>query len=75
TYSNIYKLLFNKGTTNAYTVTSNVVTFRTPGDGETTTLITQDKNNENADCVLINDTVVSLGTTNHYRLIWDLDQY
>ncbi|MGZ7278157.1 SspB-related isopeptide-forming adhesin, partial [Streptococcus pyogenes] len=63
------------GTTNAYTVTSNVVTVRTPGDGETTTLITPDKNNENADGVLINDTVVALGTTNHYRLIWDLDQY
>lgn len=75
TYSNSYKLLLNKGTTNAYTVTSNVVTVRTPGDGETTTLITPDKNNENADGVLINDTVVALGTTNHYRLIWDLDQY
>ncbi|WP_105141941.1 SspB-related isopeptide-forming adhesin [Streptococcus suis] len=75
TYSNSYKLLLNKSTTNAYTVTSNVVTVRTPGDGETTTLITPDKNNENADGVLINDTVVALGTTNHYRLIWDLDQY
>ncbi|HEL1919191.1 TPA: LPXTG cell wall anchor domain-containing protein [Streptococcus suis] len=75
TYSNSYKLLLNKGTTNAYTVTSNVVTVRTPGDGETTTLIAPDKNNENADGVLINDTVVALGTTNHYRLIWDLDQY
>ncbi|CYZ48437.1 SspB-related isopeptide-forming adhesin [Streptococcus suis] len=75
TYSNSYKLLLNKGTTNTYTVTSNVVTVRTPGDGETTTLITPDKNNENADGVLINDTVVALGTTNHYRLIWDLDQY
>lgn len=75
TYSNSYKLLLNKGTTNAYTVTSNVVTVRTPGDGETTTLITPDKNNENADSVLINDTVVALGTTNHYRLTWDLDQY
>ncbi|HEM4219970.1 TPA: glucan-binding protein, partial [Streptococcus suis] len=75
TYSNSYKLLLNKGTTNAYTVTSNVVTVRTPGDGETTTLITPDKNNENADGVLINDMVVALGTTNHYRLIWDLDQY
>ncbi|HEM5964506.1 TPA: glucan-binding protein, partial [Streptococcus suis] len=75
TYSNSYKLLVNKGTTNAYTVTSNVVTVRTPGDGETTTLITPDKNNENADGVLINDTVVALGTTNHYRLTWDLDQY
>ncbi|MCL4939791.1 glucan-binding protein, partial [Streptococcus suis] len=75
TYSNSYKLLLNKGTNNAYTVTSNVVTVRTPGDGETTTLITPDKNNENADGVLINDTVVTLGTTNHYRLIWDLDQY
>lgn len=75
TYSNSYKLLLNKGTTNAYTVTSNVVTVRTPGDGETTTLITPDKNNENADGVLINDTVVALGTTNHYRLTWDLDQY
>ncbi|WP_269088704.1 GbpC/Spa domain-containing protein, partial [Streptococcus suis] len=75
TYSNSYKLLLNKGTTNAYTVTSNVVTVRTPGGGETTTLITPDKNNENADGVLINDTVVALGTTNHYRLIWDLDQY
>ncbi|HFI0573379.1 TPA: GbpC/Spa domain-containing protein, partial [Streptococcus suis] len=68
TYSNSYKLLFNKGTTNAYTVTSNIVTVRTPGDGETTTLITPDKNNENVDGVLINDTVVALGTTNHYRL-------
>ncbi|MEG3309008.1 GbpC/Spa domain-containing protein [Streptococcus suis] len=75
TYSNSYQLLLNKGTTNAYTVTSNVVTVRTPGDGETTTLITPDKNNENADGILINDTVVALGTTNHYRLIWDLDQY
>ncbi|HFU3984941.1 TPA: SspB-related isopeptide-forming adhesin [Streptococcus suis] len=75
TYSNSYKLLLNKGTTNAYTVTSNIVTVRTPGDGETTTLITPDKNNENADGVLINDTVVALGTTNHYRLTWDLDQY
>lgn len=75
TYSNSYKLLLNKGTANAYTVTSNIVTVRTPGDGETTTLITPDKNNENADGVLINDTVVALGTTNHYRLTWDLDQY
>ncbi|MGV3145476.1 SspB-related isopeptide-forming adhesin [Streptococcus parasuis] len=75
TYYNSYQLLLNKGTTNAYTVTSNVVTVRTPGDGETTTLITPDKNNENADGVLINDTVVALGTTNHYRLNWDLDQY
>lgn len=75
TYSNSYKLLLNKGTRNSYTVTSNVVTVRTPGDGETTTLITPDKNNENADGVLINDTVVALGTTNHYRLTWDLDQY
>ncbi|HHU3801492.1 TPA: SspB-related isopeptide-forming adhesin, partial [Streptococcus agalactiae] len=75
TYSNSYKLLLNKGTANSYTVTSNVVTVRTPGDGETTTLITPDKNNENADGVLINDTVVALGTTNHYRLTWDLDQY
>ncbi|WP_105105321.1 SspB-related isopeptide-forming adhesin [Streptococcus suis] len=75
TYSNSYKLLLNKGTANDYTVTSNVVTVRTPGDGETTTLITPDKNNENADGVLINDTVVALGTTNHYRLNWDLDQY
>lgn len=75
TYSNSYKLLLNKGTANAYTVTSNVVTVRTPGDGDTTTLITPDKNNENADGVLINDTIVALGTTNHYRLTWDLDQY
>lgn len=75
TYSNSYKLLLNKGTANAYTVTSNIVTVRTPGDGETTTLITPDKNNENANGVLINDTVVALGTTNHYRLTWDLDQY
>lgn len=74
-YSNSYKLHLNKGTTNAYTVTSNVVTVRTPGDGDTTTHITPDKNNENADGVLINDTVVALGTTNHYRLTWDLDQY
>lgn len=75
TYSNSYKLLLNKGTTNAYTVTSNVVTVRTPGDGETTTLITPDKNNEYADGILINDTVVALSTTNYYRLTWDLDQY
>lgn len=75
TYSNSYKLLLNKGTTNAYTVTSNIVTVRTPGDGETTTLIIPDKNNENADGVLINYTVVALGTTNQYRLTWDLDQY
>lgn len=75
TYSNSYKLLVNKGTANSYTVTSNVVTVRTPGDGETTTLITPNKNNENADGVLINDTVVAFGTTNHYRLTWDLDQY
>lgn len=75
TYSNSYKLLMNKGTPNAYTVTSNVVTIRTPGDGNTTTHITPDKNNENADGVLINDTVVALGMTNHYRLTWDLDQY
>ncbi|HFI0645095.1 TPA: SspB-related isopeptide-forming adhesin [Streptococcus suis] len=75
TYSNSYKLLLNKGTTNDYTVTSNIVTVRTPGDGETTTLITPDKNNENTNGVLINDTVVALGTTNHYRLTWDLDQY
>ncbi|HEM3629180.1 TPA: LPXTG cell wall anchor domain-containing protein [Streptococcus suis] len=74
-YSNSYKLHLNKGTTNAYTVTSNVVTVRTPGDGDTTTHITPDKNNENADGFLINDTVVALGTTNHYRLTWDLDQY
>lgn len=75
TYSNSYKLLLNKGTASAYTITSNVVTVRTPGDGETTTLITPDKNNENEDGVLINDTVVAFGTTNHYRLTWDLDQY
>ncbi|MDQ8807348.1 GbpC/Spa domain-containing protein, partial [Streptococcus ruminantium] len=75
TYSNSYKLLLNKGTANAYTVTSNVVTVRTPGDGDTTTLIKPEKNNENVDGVLISDTVVALGTTNHYRLTWDLDQY
>ncbi|EHI69350.1 glucan-binding protein C [Streptococcus ictaluri 707-05] len=75
TYSNSYKLLINKETPNAYTVTSNVVTVRTPGDGTTTTLIQPQKQNENADGVLINDKVVALGTTNHYRLTWDLDQY
>ncbi|MEY8462300.1 SspB-related isopeptide-forming adhesin [Streptococcus merionis] len=74
-YSNSYKLLINKGTSNAYTVTSNVVTVRTPGDGTTTTLIQPQKQNENADGVVINDRVVALGTTNHYRLTWDLDQY
>lgn len=40
TYSNSYKLLINKGTSNAYTVTSNVVTVRTPGDGKITSRIT-----------------------------------
>ncbi|CKJ21984.1 Agglutinin receptor [Streptococcus pneumoniae] len=75
TYSNSYKLLINKGTSNAYTVTSNVVTVRTPGDGKITSRITPPKRNENEDGVVINDTVVALGTTNHYRLTWDLDQY
>ena len=75
TYSNSYKLLMNKGTPNAYTVTSNVVTIRTPGDGDTTSHIVPQKRNENEDGVVINDTVVALGTTNHYRLTWDLDQY
>lgn len=75
TYSNSYKLLINKGTSNAYTVTSNVVTVRTPGDGKITSRITPQKRNENEDGVVINDTVVALGTTNHYRLTWDLDQY
>ncbi|WP_050266380.1 SspB-related isopeptide-forming adhesin, partial [Streptococcus pneumoniae] len=75
TYSNSYKLLINKGTSNAYTVTSNVVTVRTPGDGKITSRITSQKRNENEDGVVINDTVVALGTTNHYRLTWDLDQY
>ena len=51
------------------------MTGRTPVDGDTTTHITPDKNNKNADGVLINDTVVALGMTNHYRLTWDLDQY
>ncbi|WP_224212496.1 SspB-related isopeptide-forming adhesin [Streptococcus agalactiae] len=75
TYSNSYKLLMNKGMSNAYTVTSNVVTVRTPGDGDTTSHIVPQKRNENEDGVVINDTVVALGTTNHYRLTWDLDQY
>lgn len=75
TYSNSYKLLINKGTSNAYTVTSNVVTVRTSGDGKITSRITPQKRNENEDGVVINDTVVALGTTNHYRLTWDLDQY
>lgn len=75
TYFNSYKLLINKGTSNAYTVTSNVVTVRTPGDGKITSRITPQKRNENEDGVVINDTVVALGTTNHYRLTWDLDQY
>ncbi|VLT56233.1 Agglutinin receptor [Streptococcus pneumoniae] len=75
TYSNSYKLLINKGTSNAYTVTSNVVIVRTPGDGKITSRITPQKRNENEDGVVINDTVVALGTTNHYRLMWDLDQY
>lgn len=74
-YSNSYQLLINKGTPNAYTVTSNVVTVRTPGDGTTTSRIEPQKKNENEDGVVINDTVVALGTTNHYRLTWDLDQY
>lgn len=75
TYSNSYQLLINKETPNAYTVTSNVVTVRTPGDGTTTSRIEPQKRNENEDGVVINDTVVALGTTNHYRLTWDLDQY
>ncbi|MCQ8255943.1 SspB-related isopeptide-forming adhesin, partial [Streptococcus suis] len=33
------------------------------------------KKNENEDGVVINDTVVALGTTNHYSLTWDLVQY
>lgn len=72
-YSNSYKLLINKGTSNDYTVTSNVVTVRTPGDGDKTSRIVPQKRNENEDGVVINDTVVALGTTNHYRLTWDLD--
>ncbi|MCW1011253.1 hypothetical protein OJ919_10490, partial [Streptococcus anginosus] len=64
-----------KGTPNAYTVTSNVVTIRTPGEGDTTSHIVPQKRNENEDGVVINDTVVALGTTNHSRLTWDLDQY
>ncbi|HEM4758876.1 TPA: glucan-binding protein, partial [Streptococcus suis] len=52
-----------------------VVTVRTPGDGTTTSRIEPQKRNENEDGVVINDTVVALGTTNHYRLTWDLDQY
>lgn len=75
TYSNSYKLLINKGTPNAYTVTSNVVTVHTPGDGEKTTHIQPQKVNKNEDGVVINDTVVAPGTTNHYELTWDLDQY
>lgn len=57
TYSNSYQLLINKGTPNAYTVTSNVVTVRTPGDGTTTSRIDPQKRNENEDGVVINDTV------------------
>ncbi|MER0123182.1 SspB-related isopeptide-forming adhesin [Streptococcus sp. ZJ93] len=75
TYSNSYKLLVNQGTSNAYTITSNIVTVRTPGDGDTTSYIEPHKENQNADGVVINNTVVALGTTNHYRLTWDLDQY
>ncbi len=75
TYSNSYKLLINKGMPNSYIVTSNIVTVRTPGDGETTSYIQPHKENQNADGVVINDTVVALGTTNHYTLTWDLDQY
>lgn len=75
TYSNSYQLLINKGTPNAYTVTSNVVTVRTPGAGTTTSRIVPQKRNDNEDGVVINDTVVALGTINHYHLTWDLDQY
>lgn len=75
TYSNSYQLLINKGTPSAYTVTSNVVTVRTPGAGTTTSRIVPKKRNDNEDGVVINDTVVALGTINHYHLTWDLDQY
>ncbi|MGT2866937.1 SspB-related isopeptide-forming adhesin [Streptococcus fryi] len=75
TYTNTYKLIINKDTSTAYTVTSNPVTVRTPGDGTTTTLITPDKTNKNSDGIVINDTVVLVGSTNHYTLTWDLDQY
>ena len=56
-------------------MTSNVVTVRTPGDGTTTSRINPQKKNENEDGMVINDTVVALGTTNLYRLTWDLDLY
>ncbi|MFC3928802.1 SspB-related isopeptide-forming adhesin [Streptococcus caprae] len=75
TYTNTYKLIINQGTPTAYTVTSNPVTVRTPGDETTTTLITPNKTNKNSDGVVINDTVVLVGSTNHYTLTWDLDQY
>lgn len=74
-YTNTYKLIINQGTPTAYTVTSNPVTVRTPGDGTTTTLIIPDKTNKNSDGIVINDTVVLVGSTNHYTLTWDLDQY
>lgn len=75
TYTNTYKLIINKDTSTAYTVMSNPVTVRTPGDGTTTTLITPDKTNKNSDGIVINDTVSLVGSTNHYTLTWDLDQY
>ncbi|WP_074411136.1 SspB-related isopeptide-forming adhesin [Streptococcus suis] len=74
-YTNTYKLIINQGTPTAYTVTSNPVTVRTPGDGTTTTLIIPEKTNKNSDGIVINDTVVLVGSTNHYTLTWDLDQY
>lgn len=74
-YTNTYKLIINQGTPTAYTVTSNPVTVRTPGDGTTTTLIIPDKTNKNSDGIVINETVVLVGSTNHYTLTWDLDQY
>lgn len=55
-------------------MTSNVVTVRTPGDGTTTSRIEPQKKMK-MKMVVINDTVVALGSTNHYHLTWDLDQY
>lgn len=75
TYSNSYKLIVNKGTAKAYTITSNIVTVKTPGDGDTTSRIEPQKQNENLDGVVINGNPVPFGMVNSYRLVWDLDQY
>ncbi|MGT2925605.1 SspB-related isopeptide-forming adhesin [Streptococcus cuniculipharyngis] len=75
TYTNTYKLIINQGTPTAYTVTSNPVTVRTPGDGTTTTLITPNKTNKNSDGVVINGQAMLVGSKNFYTLSWDLDQY